>query len=158
VDFYLPKLGIMCCCGRQQDESQSHPDPNHLANILRDWQVDFLQSLGLNSAADLVHAYNSHKHSPHDLAKAMRAWRAQQGLLAVKTRSCGIALRIWSRTCQAAVQRALPETIASRAAVQQQPYDVLNVSCYSSASAVSSLGFGNSVSDLNLSAADDLLY
>jgi hypothetical protein len=38
-----------------------------------------------------------------------------------------------------------------------QPYDVLNVS-YSSASAVSSLGFGNSVSDLNLSAADDLLY
>jgi Kinesin motor domain len=163
VDFYLPKLGVMCCCGRQQDESQSHPDPNHLANILRDWQVDFLQSLGLIGAADLVHAYNSHKHSPHDLAKAMRFWRAQQGLLAVKTRSCGIALRIWSRTCQAVVQRALlPEHCSTphhreAAGTMGQPYDVLNVS-YSSASAVSSLGFGNSVSDLNLSAADDLLY
>lgn len=148
VNFFLPNLGIMCCCGRKEEIELRNPDPSHLANILRDWQVEFLGSMDITTAAKLILAYNNGKTSQVHIAKQMRLWRKQKRLLSVKTKSCSIALRIWSRTC-AAVLKAMDEnddTMSGRP-------DFLDVS-FSSAT-VSSLGFGESVSDANQSRDDD---
>jgi hypothetical protein len=102
VDFYLPKLGLACTCGCGYEESSSiiGTDPTTLINILRPWQVDFLASVNLHNAVDLMHAYNQRAGK---LAKAMKKWRKVENLPPVKTKSCQTALYIWSRTCKAVV-------------------------------------------------------
>lgn len=137
VDFYLPKLGIMCSCGRKQEVPLCGPDPCQLVNILRDWQVDFLSSIGIQCAADLVHAC---AQSSKPLAKEMRQWRKEKGLLSVKSQSCCVALHIWSRTCKAVMN----VTKDSKSGIVGRP-DFLDVSLSSDTFTVSTLGFCGSV-------------
>jgi hypothetical protein len=136
VDFYLPKLGIMCSCGRKQEVPLQGLDPCHLVNILRDWQVEFLNSIGIQTAADLVLAC---AQSSKPLAKEMRQWRKEKGMLSVRTKSCCIALRVWSRTCKA-VMKAVQEGVPGRP-------DFLDVSLASDSFSVSTLGFCGSTTD-----------
>lgn len=102
VNFYLPKLGMACTCGKKQiDKNLDSKDVTSLENILRPWQVDFLKSLNIRRAEDLVYQY----HRRGDiLAKEMRRWRKEKNLVSVKTKSCGIALHIWNRTCKVIVK------------------------------------------------------
>lgn len=102
VNFYLPKLGMACTCGKKEvDESLDCKDPTSLENILRPWQVDFLKSLNIRRAEDLVYQYYRRSDI---LAKEMRRWRKDKNLVSVKTKSCGVALHIWNRTCKVIVK------------------------------------------------------
>jgi hypothetical protein len=142
AEFYLPKLGMACTCGKHKQETSTLDgvDPTSLSNILRPWQVKFLKSLKIVNGVDLVHAYNQRGG---ELSKAMRKWRREQKLPSVKTKSCHIALHIWSRTCKAVV-RSVRKQKAEGAKIFKRP-DFLEIP--SDTRTISTLGYG-SVIDL----------
>jgi hypothetical protein len=142
AEFYLPKLGMACTCGKHKQETATLDgvDPTSLTNILRPWQVKFLKSLEIVNGVDLVHAYNQRGG---ELSKAMRKWRREQKLPSVKTKSCHIALHIWSRTCKAVV-RSVRKQKAEGAKIFKRP-DFLEIP--SDTRTISTLGYG-SVIDL----------
>ena len=101
-DFYLPKLGMACHCARSwsrlRDERASFSrNPSALSHILRPWQCDFLRTLGVTTADELLRA---HKADANDLARRMKGWRRRRGMAAARSRECYVALKIWSRTCK----------------------------------------------------------
>jgi hypothetical protein len=124
VDFYLPKLGLACTCGGGEEESSTiiGTDPTTLVNILRAWQVDFLASVNLHNAVDLIHAYNQR---PGKLAKAMKTWRKVNNLPPVKTKSCQTALYIWSRTCKAVVLSVRKQKVEGSSSLKRPEFLVL---------------------------------
>lgn len=134
VEFYLPKLGVMCSCGRKQETVVLNGDPCHLVNILRLWQVEFLTSVGIETASDLIVAFQKQSKG---LAKSMRKWRKDHHMLSVKIQSCTVALRIWSRTCVAVVKAVEEKGNGARP-------DFLDVSLISDSRTVSTLGFTGS--------------
>ena len=116
VEFFLPKLGIPCTCGRDIPASNFQEDPTAIQHILRPWQCEFLRSFGVLRGDQLVKA--NHR-SANVLAKAMRKWRSKNGFLPVSTVSCGMALHIWSRTSKSFVRnvrkqiaKKVPEIVA----------------------------------------------
>jgi len=119
VNFYLPKLGMACTCGKFNEEESMvlDGDPLALKSILRSWQVEFLKTQNIHGAIDLVYAF---KQRSKELAKAMRLWRKEKGLPAVKTKSCHAALLIWYRTCKAVV-RSIRKQKAQGAKVFKKP-------------------------------------
>lgn len=138
VEFYLPKLGMACACGHYKEDpgSEIGKDPMVLSNMLRPWQVEFLSTLNLRTGVDLVHAYNQRGD---ELAKEMRKWRKDKKLPSVKTKSCHVALHIWSRTCKAVVrsvrkQRAQGATVFKRPEFLELPTD---------GRTISTLGYGS---------------
>jgi hypothetical protein len=155
VEFYLPVLGVSCSCGKKQQQplaSQiaSNSNPCALECILRPWQVEFLNSVGINGAIDFVHAFNERAVV---LATQMRKWRQQKGMLSVKTKSCRVALHIWHRTCKSVI-RHVREQQARGVSELQRP-DFLEISV-NDQHTVSTLGGGsaylyNSKEPLNVS-------
>jgi hypothetical protein len=136
VDFYLPKLGVACSCGKKKEPELAEGDnPCALEHILRPWQADFLASLGIKEAVDFVHAYNNRGNA---LAKDMRRWRRVKSLVSVKTKSCSIALHIWSRTCKSVV-KAVQVQKANGAERLRRP-DFMDVTIASDSCSVSTLG------------------
>lgn len=96
VEFYLPNVRVLCSCGKHTDhENNDVSDPCSLDNILRKWQVNFLRSVGIQNATDLVYVATK---STKVLARSMRRWRKENGMLDVKSKSCKVALHIWART------------------------------------------------------------
>jgi len=133
VEFYLPKLRVICNCGKSQQEAlMEGTDQSNLVNILRDWQLEFMNSIGIETAMQLVDA---HDKRSKEIAKEMRRWRKEKGLFTVRTKSCGIALRIWSRTCQAVLKAIIQQGLDGKAKI-----DILNISLSDSHS-MSTLGF-----------------
>ena len=116
VDFYLPRLGLSCMCGKQQftPGANGEKDVCDLRNILRPWQEEFLASVGINRAQDFVKVYNEKgKESKvgkittfqkNGLAKTMRQWRKHNELPPMKTASCALALLIWGKTCESVLR------------------------------------------------------
>jgi hypothetical protein len=140
VDFYLPKLGVICSCGKNQSVTMREgSDPCALENILRDWQVDFLKSVGISAALELVHAT---RQRSGELAKDMRRWRKKNNLLAVKTKSCSVALHIWSQTCRSVVKSVQEQK--AKGMVEAKRPEFLDVTLLSDdlSLGVSTLGFG----------------
>jgi hypothetical protein len=140
VEFYLPKLGVGCTCGKNDMKGSSFSnvtDAMALVNILRPWQVNFLKSENITTAEELVNAYQKEGGS---LAKKMRKWRKDHKLVSVKTISCGVALHIWSRTCKAIIRSVLNQLAAGVKEVKMP--DILDVSS-DNRTAVSSLGCGS---------------
>jgi hypothetical protein len=139
VNFFLPKLGATCSCGLNDANNVSMTegdDPLALASILREWQVDFLDSVDIHTAKELVQVYNLKGGL---LAKEMRKWRRKQRLASVKTASCAIALHIWTRTCKAVI-KSVQKQIAEGAKIVKRPA-ILEVAWTSdNNTAVSSLG------------------
>lgn len=134
IDFYLPKLGLLCSCGRKDTVPLIGSDPCSIENILRDWQVQFCNTYNIQTAADLIHVYTQNSNQ---LAKQMRAWRKENGMISVKTKSCGIALQIWARTCKTVIK-----TIQNQkdSGLVSRP-DFLDVALSSDTLTVSTLGF-----------------
>lgn len=98
VDFYLPQLRLICDCkGKAIMNVADEIDPSSLFNILRKWQADFLQSMGIETALQLIESYSKRSKG---MAKEMQRWRRENGLFTVRAKSCRIALHIWSRTCK----------------------------------------------------------
>ena len=72
-EFYLPKLGLACNCAggnsSHDDRTSFLKDPPALSNILRPWQCDFLATLGVSAAEELLRA---HKADANGKARRMR--------------------------------------------------------------------------------------
>mmetsp|Transcript_18772 Transcript_18772/g.27757 ORF Transcript_18772/g.27757 Transcript_18772/m.27757 type:complete len:165 (+) Transcript_18772:40-534(+) len=120
IEFYLPKLGMACNCGRYKEEPLlDGEDPTSLKHILRTWQVDFLKDQNIHFGVELVHAINQRSH---DLSKAMRIWRKEAGLPAVKTKSCYVALQIWYRTCKAVVRSVRKQKVEGKRALRRPTF------------------------------------
>jgi len=139
VDFYLPLVSVECTCGKRppkEVESTLTEDPSALASILRPWQVAFLTDVGIVDAAGLVHTCNLRGAV---LATKLRKWRRAKGLPSVRTKSCGVALHIWSRTCKSVLR-----SIQLRKAQGLEPKrpDFLELSIGGNHTVVSSLGSG----------------
>ena len=124
-EFYLPKLGLACNCGYDVDIDRVNfsKDPTSLTNVLRKWQCDFLSSLGVHTANELLHA---HKGDANGIARKMKEWLSKNsninmragssggnndsscgggevvvgGGVGTRSRECYVALKIWSRTCK----------------------------------------------------------
>ena len=124
-EFYLPKLGLACNCGYDVDIDRVNfsKDPTSLTNVLRKWQCDFLSSLGVHTANELLHV---HKGDANGMARKMKEWLSKNsninmragssggnndsscgggevvvgGGVGTRSRECYVALKIWSRTCK----------------------------------------------------------
>jgi len=100
TEFYLPKLGLACDCGNGsavKDRQSFSKNPTALSNILREWQCNFLSSLGIVTAKDFLGA---HKQDARGMTRKMKKWRSSKNLEAMRSRECYVALKIWSRTCK----------------------------------------------------------
>jgi len=101
ANFFLPKLEHKCSCGAMSPTSAAIQNPTLLSNILRPWQADFLRSMGVTTATQLVQTYKAHGK---DLSCAMAMWRQNRGLKKARKKSCYIALHIWTRTSKLALR------------------------------------------------------
>ena len=100
VEFFLPKLGKACKCKKRivsddMDAPGSEEDPTALPNILRPWQVEFLSSIGIKTASQLIKARRTDSTR---MAKSLIHWRKKKMMKPVKLKSCFVALHIWART------------------------------------------------------------
>ena len=101
IDFFLPLMGAACTCGKKHPGLISPEEPTSLVNILRPWQVAFLRSCGIYRGDELVKV--NHRNG-NALASVMRQYRKDRGMAPFRTKSCGMALQIWSKTSKAFVR------------------------------------------------------
>lgn len=147
VEFFLPKLGMACSCGQSKktdthnkEYTSSSNSPLSLSNILRPWQVEFLESLDITRADQLVRAY---KRRGRELSKEMRVWRHEKEMKPVKTKSCFVALHIWARTAKM-LYCSVTQKVAAGVDPVSNP-NFLEISVMSDTRSVSTLGFGSIV-------------
>ena len=95
-EFFLPKLGLACSCGFEKERKKSE-DPTALKSFLRSWQVKYLKSIGIGSAFDLVAQF---ENEGKQMARAMKLWRHSKRMKPARTKSCMVALQIWSKTAK----------------------------------------------------------
>jgi len=101
LSFFLPQMGMACACDRPNVNLINLDDPTAIENILRPWQVEFLQSFGIYKGEQLVKARH---RSGGIMARALRQWRKKHFMVPFKTRSCATALQIWSKISKAYVR------------------------------------------------------
>lgn len=134
---------MACNCGRyKEDPLLDGEDPTFLKHILRTWQVDFLKAQNIHFGVELVHAVNQRSR---DLAKAMRVWRKEAGLPAVKTKSCHVALQIWYRTCKAVIRSVRKQKVEGNKALRRPTFLDLQ---QSDSRTVSSIGYSSHLIDM----------
>jgi len=99
VEFFLPKLGMACTCGKNPEvfSDTTVTDLTAIEFILRPWQCRFLKSFNIHRGDQLVKA--NHRSAPA-IARAMKKWRRKHEMVTARTVSCGLALHIWSRVCK----------------------------------------------------------
>lgn len=138
VDFYLPQISVDCTCGKKKPVADApaaeNEDPCALSAILRPWQVEFLADVGITDAKSLVHECTQRGAV---LATLLRKWRRAKSLPSIRTKSCGVALHIWSRTCKS-VLRSVRLQIAQ--GLEPKRPDFLELNIGENQTAVSSLG------------------
>ena len=101
ANFFLPKMGMACTCGKRRLGLVDPNEPTALRNILRPWQVRFLAGFGISRGDQLVKA--NHR-SAQALATSLRQYRRKHHMTAFRTKSCGMAIQIWSRTAKTFVR------------------------------------------------------
>jgi hypothetical protein len=101
IQFFLPLMGMACNCGKRPLGLINPEEPTSLDNILRPWQVKFLAAFGIHRGDQLVKA---HHRSAKALANALRQYRRKHGMTPFRTKSCGMALQIWSKTSKSYVR------------------------------------------------------
>lgn len=97
VEFFLPRLGTVCTCGAEEKAKNKFQDPTSLQAFLRTWQVSFLGEIGVFTAKDLIFRQ---KTDSIEIAKSLKKYRHMKKMKPVRTKSCLIALQIWSKTAQ----------------------------------------------------------
>ena len=131
-EFYLPRLGLACDCvvnvkSIVEDRMAFSKNPTALSNILRPWQCNFLSTLDIHTADELL---KSHRADANGMARSMKKWRstrnqANNNIDVVnnksKSKECYVALKIWSRTCKI-VLRSIREQRAAAAAFNDSAY------------------------------------
>ena len=101
IEFFLPLLGTGCTCGKRPHGLVNPDEPTAIENILRPWQVEFLAAFGIYRGDQMVKA---HHRSAGALATALRQYRKRKKMTSFRTKSCVMALEIWSKTCRAFVR------------------------------------------------------
>ncbi|KAL7568482.1 hypothetical protein ACA910_012192 [Epithemia clementina (nom. ined.)] len=101
ANFFLPKMGMACTCGKRRLGLANPDEPTSLKNILRPWQVRFLAGFGITRGDQLVKA--NHR-SAQALATSLRQYRKKHRMTSFRTKSCGMAIQIWSRTAKTFVR------------------------------------------------------
>ena len=101
ANFFLPKMGMACTCGKRRGGLVDPDEPTALKNILRPWQVRFLAGFGITRGDQLVKA--NHR-SAQALATSLRQYRRKHHMTAYRTKSCGMAIQIWARTAKTFVR------------------------------------------------------
>lgn len=100
-EFFLPKLGLACTCGAEDRKAKQNEDPTALKSFLRSWQVSYLKSIGVSSAHDLITQYEKRGQ---EISRAMKHWRNAKRMKPARTKSCLIALEIWTKTAKTRVK------------------------------------------------------
>jgi hypothetical protein len=122
ISFFLPQMGMACKCGRSQRGLVNPSEPTAIENVLRPWQVEFLNSFGITRGEQLVKA----RHRSADvMAQALRQWRKQKNMTHFRTQSCGMAIHIWAKTCKTYVRSIRKQLETGSALVERQPVMVL---------------------------------
>eukprot|EP00567_Pseudictyota_dubia_P010172 CAMPEP_0197432108 /NCGR_PEP_ID=MMETSP1175-20131217/208_1 /TAXON_ID=1003142 /ORGANISM="Triceratium dubium, Strain CCMP147" /LENGTH=452 /DNA_ID=CAMNT_0042960099 /DNA_START=183 /DNA_END=1541 /DNA_ORIENTATION=- len=108
IDLFLPNVSMACKCGKRIQEIDPSPleERGSLKNILRPWQVQFLESLGIKTAEQLI---ISEKKDPKNIARQMKSWREEHHLVKARTKKCHMALHIWARSAKVALGSACIE-------------------------------------------------
>ena len=149
MEFYLPKISDSACtCGKGMPEDLSIKGGDYFAleNILRPWQVEFLATVGIKSAKELINVSEAQKGSIYSAMKRYRKRIAADAGKPVKTQHCAVALHIWIKTCKTALKNELEGTGPDLPCF-------LDISvCSRSDESVSTIGNG-SVNSVNLSVA-----
>uniref|UniRef100_A0A6U0QCT9 Uncharacterized protein n=1 Tax=Eucampia antarctica TaxID=49252 RepID=A0A6U0QCT9_9STRA len=100
AEFFLPKIET-CKCGKENKEMDFHrascDGSISLDLILRPWQAEFLKCLAITTSKELNKAT---KEKAQAIARTMKIWCKKKRKKSVRTKSCLIALYIWSRTAE----------------------------------------------------------
>ena len=113
MEFYLPKISDSACtCGKGVPEDLSIKGGDYFAleNILRPWQVEFLATVGIKSAKELISVSEARKGSIYSAMKRYRKRIAADAGKPVKTQHCAVALHIWIKTCKTALKNEFEGT------------------------------------------------
>jgi len=97
AEFFLPKLGMACNCGAEEAAQARNNNPTSLKSFLRSWQVSYLKSVGITTAKALI---NGERKNATNLSKAMKKWRYTKRMKPAHTKSCVVALQIWSKVAK----------------------------------------------------------
>ena len=120
IMFFLPKVGMACNCGHNENKLVNMHNPTALENILRQWQVDFVKSFGIHTGEEFI---KSMRHSSSILARGLRQWRKKNDMTSFKTTSCATALEIWSKVCKSYIRSIRRQTLAGYANHELEPAD-----------------------------------
>ena len=118
IEFFLPLMGTGCTCEKKTSGLVNPEEPTSLVNILRPWQVKFLSGFGIYKGEELVKAFH---RSASALANALRQYRKKEGMTPFRTKSCGMALQIWSKTCKAFVRSIRNQLKAAKKGSTESP-------------------------------------
>jgi hypothetical protein len=139
IEFYLPQTGLICTCGKQRQHLIDPNDPYHLSNILRPWQIDFLQYVGITDVHDFIQQANERGSS---LAQCMKQWRYERKMMHIKTKSCRVAIHIWCRVCQSFLKGLIPKkSLSHNDSEDANKPEFIDVSTQSLSGTISTLGF-----------------
>ena len=142
AEFYLPKLGLACTCGHSsivEERRLFSKNPTSLKNILRRWQCEFLLSLNVETADQLLRA---HKSGANDIARQMKRWREQNNMSPANSKECYVALQIWSRTAKVVLRSIKKQREAGEEIIEKPSFlDITIADTHS----VSTLGHLSSV-------------
>ncbi|KAL7461836.1 hypothetical protein ACHAXS_002236 [Conticribra weissflogii] len=122
AEFFLPKLGLACACGKSsiaKERDSFSENPTALTNILRDWQCDFLLSLNVETADQLL---RMHKSSANDMARKMKQWRVDKNMSSARSKECFVALQIWARTAKVVLRSIKKQRDAGEEVIEKPTF------------------------------------
>ena len=123
ISFFLPQMGMACTCGKRKPVGFINPEnPSALENVLRPWQVNFLESLGITRSDQLVKERCTNSHT---LAKGLKRWRRTNGMIHFKTSSCAMAIDIWAKTAKMYTRSIRQQIDAGHELLDCQPEEVM---------------------------------
>jgi hypothetical protein len=108
INFFLPKLDFTCRCEDCQKCLNGKDHKQFLvSDLLREWQAEFLLSVGVQTLEQLIRKVRKSKSS---LSEAMIQWREQKDMDFMNKKCCSIALHIWSRAARVIVSKLQAES------------------------------------------------
>ena len=123
ISFFLPQMGMACTCGKRRPIGFINPEnPSALENVLRPWQVDFLESFGITRSDQLVKARCTDSLT---LAKGLKRWRRKNDMIHFKTSSCSMAIDIWAKTAKVYTRSIRQQIDAGHALLDCRPDEVM---------------------------------
>lgn len=123
ISFFLPQMGMACTCGKRKTVGFVNPEnPAAIENVLRPWQVSFLESMGITTSDQLVKARQT---SAPILAKGLKQWRRNQNMIEFKTSSCSMAIDIWAKTAKVYARSVRKQIEAGQVLLESRPDEVM---------------------------------